>query len=167
MTLLQQWLTGDIAAGIERAAAAGEEPIYLGGLSPLHLLAQRGSVLLVQTALEAGFAFDACDDFHRTPLMVASSLAQHLEGGAIARTLLKAGAAVGTSDFFGNRALHYAARVGNVAAFAALLAAGADPDAMNQSNRSARAFAEWRKDLEMMRLLRRLEFNLSVETTAK
>ena len=167
MTLLQSWLTGDIAAGIAGAKASGREPIYWGGLSPLHLLAQRGSVLLVKMALEAGFDVDARDDYRRTPLMVAASLAKHLEGGAIAQALLRAGAAIGTSDLFGNRALHYAARSGNANAFAALLAAGADPDALNHSNCSSRAFAESRRDLEIMRLLRRLEFIRGGETNAK
>lgn len=165
MPTLQVWLTGDIATGIECAKTTGEEPIYRGGLSPLHLLAQRGSVLLVRSALEAGFAVDMGDDFHRTPLMVASCLAGHLEAGAIAETLIGAGAAVTATDRFGNIALHYAARSGNSETFAVLLSAGADPDCANRLGQSARALVEGRADLELLRLLRRVDFNRDCTAT--
>lgn len=159
MPPLQVWLTGDISTEIERAKTTGEEPIYRGGLSPLHLLAQRGSVQLVRSALEAGFAVDVGDDFHRTPLMLASCLAGYLEAGAITGTLISAGAAVAATDRFGNSALHYAARSGNSEALAVLLSAGADPDRANRLGQSARALVEGRADLELLRLLRRVGFN--------
>ncbi len=159
MPPLQVWLTGDISTGIDRAKATGEEPIYRGGLSPLHLLAQRGSARLVRSALEAGFALDVGDQFHRTPLMLASCLAGHLEAGAITGALIGAGAAVTATDRFGNSALHYAARSGNSEAFAVLLSAGADPDCANRLGESARALIEGRSDLELVRLLRRVEFD--------
>jgi ankyrin repeat protein len=156
---LQVWLTGDIAPGIESTKAASNEPIYPGGLAPLHLLAQRGSVVLVRSAIEAGFAVDVRDDYHRTPLMVAAGLAGYAEAGAMAETFISAGAAVSATDRFGNSALHYAARSGNPEAFALLLVAGADPDSENRSGLSARAIAEGRADIELTRLLRRAEFH--------
>ncbi len=156
---VQVWLTGDIATGIECTKAAGKELIYPGGLSPLHLLAQRGSVVLVRSAIEAGFAVDVRDDFHRTPLMVAACLAGYPESGAMAETFISAGATVSATDRFGNSALHYAARSANPDAFALLLVAGADPDSQNRSGLSARAVAEGRADLELTRLLRRAEFH--------
>lgn len=107
---VQMWLTGDITTGIECAKIGGKEFIYPGGLSPLHLLAQRGSVMLVRSAIEAGFALDLGDDFQRTPLMVAASLAGYPDACAIARIFISAGAAVSAADRFGNSALHYAAR---------------------------------------------------------
>lgn len=158
---VQVWLTGDVSTGIDRAKATGEEPIYRGGLSPLHLLALRGSARLVRSALEAGFSLEVGDDFHRTPLMLASCLAGHLEAGAITGALISAGAAVAATDRFGNSALHYAARSGNSEAFAVLLLAGADPDCANRLGESARGLVERRSDLVLMRLLRRVEFDRS------
>ncbi|MFX8289504.1 ankyrin repeat domain-containing protein, partial [Acinetobacter baumannii] len=63
------------------------------------------------------------------------------------------------TDRFGNSALHYAARSGTSEAFAVLLSAGADPDCANRLGESARALIEGRSDLELVRLLRRVEFD--------
>jgi ankyrin repeat protein len=159
IAMLQKWLTGDVAAAIESVRAAGCEPIYRGGLSPMHLLVQRGSVVFVTKALASGLAADSMDDYSRTPLMVASALVSHLHAGAIAEALVSAGAAIAATDRFGNSALHYAARSGGADAFAVLLSAGANPDAKNRSTQTARLLVEKRADHELWRVLRRAELH--------
>lgn len=110
------------------------------GRTPLHQAAVEGAVSEVLALIESGAELGAVDKAGATPLHLACQQGNF----EVATTLLDAGAPVDVRDAFGNTPLWRAAfgfQGGDPALIRALLAAGADPDAKNDSGRSPRDMA--------------------------
>jgi VIT1/CCC1 family predicted Fe2+/Mn2+ transporter len=153
--MLEAW-RGD-AAGVTKLlkagwAAGGRDTI---NATALHYAAVSGSVPAMR-ALTKGGDVDAQDDLGRTPIMLA---ARRGNGSELVKLLLGLGAKPGRSSCLpgagagavvagsagcgrDDSALMLAARKGLQQAVKVLLAAGADPDAVDGSQRSARDYAQ-------------------------
>ncbi len=136
------WLTARPDALLACLQETRGGAVYRGGLTPLHLVAHRGSSVLVGAVVAAGLAPDSCDDYGRTALMLAAAHTRDERASALVQTLIGLGARVSAADHFGSQALHYAARVGNAVAFHVLLSTGAAPDAPNLAGETPRSVAE-------------------------
>lgn len=110
------------------------------GRTPLHYAAVDGDIQEAKRLLDGGEPPDTPDRQGFTPLHAACQQ----ENIAVAQLLLDAGAAVDPRDSFGNTPLWravFAFQGGQPDLIRLLLAAGADPDAKNNSNRSPRDMA--------------------------
>ena len=103
---------------------------YFGGRTLLHGAAAAGCLPAVELLLDLGSQVEATDGSGRTPLFGVANECRGPSGSAVARELLRRGAAVDARDRV-NRCtpLHAAARRGSVAVAAALLDGGADVEA--------------------------------------
>ncbi|MEZ4389626.1 MAG: ankyrin repeat domain-containing protein [Polyangiales bacterium] len=153
----------------EPAAEPPERP--LRAMTPLHLAAMRGDLAGVDAALAAGTPARLKDRFGRGALHYADRspavLARLLEAGASlddpaddgttvlmyatqarrgdsVRALLERGAEAGLADARGFTALHRAAEMGEVEVAKALLAHGANPDAIAEGDHTPRSLAAMR-----------------------
>jgi hemoglobin len=103
---------------------------YAGGRTLLHGAAAAGRLPLVELLLDLGADVDAADGGGHTPLYSVANQCRGAIGGAVARTLLRRGAAVDARDRVKRGTpLHAAARRGSVWVAAALLDGGADLEA--------------------------------------
>jgi truncated hemoglobin YjbI len=103
---------------------------YFGGRTLLHGAAAAGCLPAVELLLDLGAAVGAADGSGRTPLFGVANECRGASGSAVARALLRRGAAADARDRVKRcTPLHAAARRGSVAVAAALLDGGADLEA--------------------------------------
>jgi truncated hemoglobin YjbI len=131
------------------------EATYAGGRTLLHGAVTAGSLPMVELLLDLGAAIDAATAGGRTPLFCVANECRWPSAAALARALLRRGAAVDARD----RAkrctpLHAAARRGSVAVAAVLLDAGADLEARDTSGDTPLRRAVNCGQVEMAALLR-------------
>lgn len=132
--------TARVEAAMTLLAAGADANACLpnGGESVLQIAAARGSLVLVEALINAGAQIDALSSWHSyddqlgtycgNGALHAAALSERAE---IVRLLLKAGAERDICAADLRTPLHYAAARGCVAAVEVLLAAGADPDALD------------------------------------
>ena len=122
------------------ADRSGVFEVMQGGYTPLLFAARRGDVASARLLVAAGADVDAAAASGTSPLVVAA----HSGHGALAAFLLEAGADPGAADA-GYAALHAAVLRGDPDLVRALLAHGADPDAVLERGTPARRVsADWR-----------------------
>ena len=110
--------------GMDVNAAQGD------GMTALHWAAERGDVEMANVLVYGGALLEATTRLGAfTPLLVASRAGR----GGVVQTLLEAGADVHARTSTGETALHYAAGTGRDDAVRALLAHGAEVDAVEDS----------------------------------
>ncbi len=122
------------------ADRSGVFEVLQGGYTPLLFAARRGDVASARLLVAAGADVDAAAESGTSPLVVAA----HGGHGALAAFLLEAGADPGAAGA-GYAALHAAVLRGDPPLVRALLAHGADPDAILERGTPARRVsADWR-----------------------
>ncbi len=122
------------------ADRSGVFEVMQGGYTPLLFAARRGDVASARLLVAAGADVDRAAASGTSPLVVAA----HSGHGALAAFLLDAGADPGAADA-GYAALHAAVLRGDPQLVRALLAHGADPDAVLERGTPARRVsADWR-----------------------
>ena len=122
------------------ADRSGVFEVMRGGYTPLLFAARRGDVASARLLVAAGADVDAAAASGTSPLVVAA----HSGHGALAAFLLEVGADPGAADA-GYGALHAAVLRGDPDLVRALLAHGADPDAVLERGTPARRVsADWR-----------------------
>ena len=122
------------------ADRSGVFEVMQGGHTPLLFAARRGDVASARLLVAAGADVDAAAASGTSPLVVAA----HSGHAALAAFLLEAGADPGAADA-GYAALHAAVLRGDPDLVRALLAHGADPDAVLERGTPARRVsADWR-----------------------
>ena len=122
------------------ADRSGVFEVMQGGYTPLLFAARRGDAASARLLVAAGADLDAAAASGTSPLVVAA----HSGHGALAAFLLDAGADPGAADA-GYAALHAAVLRGDPRLVGALLAHGADPDAVLERGTPARRVsADWR-----------------------
>ena len=128
LPLIEAAKTGDRLAA-SRLLTAGEDPnaAQPDGTTALHWAAYRDEPELVDLLLRGGAAADAANRYGVEPLSLAASR------GTVIGRLLAAGADPNTALPGGETALMSAARTGSVRAVEALLAAGADVKAAEET----------------------------------
>jgi hemoglobin len=103
---------------------------YFHGRTLLHGAAAAGCLPLVELLFDLGAAIEAADGSGRTPLFGVANECRGASGAAVARALLRRGAAADARDRVKRcTPLHAAARRGSVAVAAPLLDGGADLEA--------------------------------------
>ncbi|CAM9314744.1 unnamed protein product, partial [Hapterophycus canaliculatus] len=112
----------EAGASTESVVAAGENE----GLTPLRLAAERGHLSTVRALLEAGAETGAEDLVDRATCLHAAAEAGHTE---VVVELVRGGAKLESRAVSGQTPLRWALSMGRAGAAAALLEAGADPDA--------------------------------------
>jgi ankyrin len=121
------------AATVQALLAAKADPNLANryGMAPMHEAAQRADAAMLRTLVDAGATVDLALPQGETPLMLAART-----GGVDAvRLLIEHGANVNVVEQWqGQTPLMYAAALDRGAVAAALLAAGADPNARTQIN---------------------------------
>lgn len=157
------WLTGEVDVLAGAARATDRAAAFGGGLTPLHLAVQRGSVTLIRALVDGGQVPNVADIYGRTPLLLAAGHADRRHAAHTVLALLALGADREHADHVGHRPLHAAARAGNVEAVKALLDAGADPTVRTHAGETVEDVA--RGDLELLRLLRRHRFGVEGDTS--
>ena len=129
-----------IVSSSGNADRSGVFEVMQGGYTPLLFAARRGDVASVRLLVGAGADVDAAAASGTSPLVVAT----HSGHGALAAFLLDAGADPGAADA-GYATLHAAVLRGDPPLVRALLARGADPDAILERGTPARRVsADWR-----------------------
>jgi len=123
----------------KRASPTPRAGVDRAGRTPLHYAAVDGAVAEVERLLGAGADPAAADDNGWTPLHFAAQ-ARSVD---VARALIRAGAKVDARDSYGNTPLFRAvfASEGEGALIVLLRAAGADPQAVNDSGVTPLALA--------------------------
>ena len=122
------------------ADRSGVFEVMQGGYTPLLFAARRGDAASARLLVAAGADVDAAAASGTSPLVVAA----HSGHGALAAFLLSAGADPGAADA-GYAALHAAVLRGDPLLVRALLAHGADPDAvLVRGTPARRVSADWR-----------------------
>ena len=122
------------------ADRSGVFEVMQGGYTPLLFAARRGDADSARLLVAAGADVDAAAASGTSPLVVAA----HSGHGALAAFLLSAGADPGAADA-GYAALHAAVLRGDPPLARALLAHGADPDAvLVRGTPARRVSADWR-----------------------
>jgi ankyrin repeat protein len=94
----------------------------------LFLAVSKGDLSESQSLIEQGVHVDGRDEYGNSPLMIA---ARSPKNDKVTRLLLKAGAAVNSTNAVGETPLFAAARVGNESGVKLLLKHGADPNIRN------------------------------------
>lgn len=112
----------EAGASTQSVVTAGENE----GLTPLRLAAERGHLSTVRVLLEAGADPGAEDLVDRATCLHAAAEAGHAE---VVVELVRGGAKLESRAVSGQTPLRWALSMGRVGAAAALLSAGADPDA--------------------------------------
>ncbi|CAM9882156.1 unnamed protein product [Scytosiphon promiscuus] len=112
----------EAGASTEFVVAAGENE----GLTPLRLAAERGHLSTVRVLLDAGADTGAEDLVDRATCLHAAAEAGHTE---VVVELVRGGAELESRAVSGQTPLRWALSMGRASAAAALLSAGADPDA--------------------------------------
>lgn len=132
--------------------------------TPLGIAACCGHIGAATMLLAAGARVDIVDAYKRTALHYASS-------DMMVNTILSACIGVEAkttcldkADIHGNTALHIAAEVGEIEVVAALLAAGADPDATDHEGWTPLYFAAYKGHLEVVLAL--LEYGANTSASA-
>ena len=106
------------------------------GETPLHRAVERGNLEAVHALLSAGAMPDVLDKNGNSPLIVAAMAGENRT--TVLKALLKAKANPNVSGGYHNASpLHYAARSHNLEAVQLLLAANANPDAVDKEGKSA------------------------------
>ena len=129
-----------IVSSSGNADRSGVFEVMQGGYTPLLFAARSGDAASARLLVAAGADVDAAAASGTSPLVVAA----HSGHGALAAFLLDAGADPGAADA-GYAALHAAALRGDPDLVRALLAHGADPDAvLLRGTPARRVSADWR-----------------------
>jgi ankyrin repeat protein len=110
------------------------------GMTPLLFAALRGSPEVVARLLEAGASVTVRNRDGQTALLLA---AEYNSDPAVTALLIKRGGLVNDRDPWGRTALMGAAARNNADVVETLLAAGADPQAVDLKNRSAASYAQY------------------------
>ena len=130
----------EVVSSSGNADRSGVFEVMQGGYTPLLFAARRGDAAAARLLVAAGADVDAAAAGGTSPLVVAA----HSGHGALAAFLLDAGADAGAAGA-GYAALHAAVLRGDPHLAGALLARGADPDAVLERGTPARRVsADWR-----------------------
>ncbi|MCA9284751.1 MAG: ankyrin repeat domain-containing protein [Phycisphaerales bacterium] len=128
------------------------------GMTPLHMAAAFGNAATVALLIDAGANVAAADFNGLTPLMWAAGIGD-AKGVEL---LLQAKADLNATDLiWGDDALIRAARAGNTESVAALLAAGADVNRVNQIGSTALHAAAANARVDVVRLLVKAKASLT------
>jgi ankyrin repeat protein len=153
-----------------KAALAGQVALDArdeNGDMALHLAARQGDLAAVNALLDAGAAVDARNAQEWTPLFCAAYNHEQDCGFApVVQRLIAAGADVNARIGFGLTPLMLAAGGGEAAVCAALLDAGAEVKAVNDSGRTALMMVKERHFVDVINLLYEAEgFVMETEGT--
>lgn len=118
--------------------------------------AESGNVDVIRAIIDAGADVNAADKYKQTALTKAIDNNNNIDVEA-AGVLIKAGADVNVRDERGETPIMKAVRIGNVKLVRMLLAAGADPKAKNDIDRSAFDHAQMKKNILLEEILRDAE----------
>jgi tankyrase len=129
-----------------------------GALTPLHCGAAKGHVGCVRLLIEKGADVHAFDKFNSTPLRIAASNANTLEGSdrflQVAEALISHGADINSSSAAGNTALHSIAKLGDPEIIRWMISHGADPYKKNNEGLSS---VDCAKNEEVRKLMENLK----------